>query len=139
MSNTTQSSQEVIRLLFTTVALAARPSAWYVGLHTGDPGVDGSANEVAGATDANYARTAVTWDESVVSGLTRVSNDAEVAFPASGGAGSYNVQFITIWDAASGGNCLARLPLVPARAVAPAGILRFPIGEIIIEGASNDD
>lgn len=139
MSNTTRSSREVIRLLFTTVALAARPTAWYVGLHTGDPGVDGSANEVTGATDANYARTAVTWDETVVADLTRVSNDAEVAFPASGGASSYNVLFVTIWDAASGGNCLARLPLVPARAVAPAGILRFPIGEIIIEGASNDD
>lgn len=139
MSNTSYSSREIIRLLFTAEALETRPSDWYVGLHTGDPGVDGSANEVTGATDANYERVAITWDESEVSDLTRVSNDAEVVFPASGGAGSYTVQFITIWDADTAGNCLARLPLVPARAVAPAGILRFPIGEIIIEGGINDD
>lgn len=139
MSTTSYSSREIIRLNFTTTALAARPTGWYVRLHTGDPGVDGTANEVTGATDPNYAATAVTWNEEEISGITRVSNDAEVAFPASGGVSSYNVQFITIWSAASGGNCLARLPLVPARAVAPAGILRFPIGEIIIEGASNDD
>lgn len=139
MSNSSYSSQEIIRLLFTTVALAARPTSWFVGLHTGDPGIDGSANELTTATDPNYARTAVTWEESVVSDLTRVANDAEVAFPASGAVGSYTIQFITIWDAATAGSCLARLPLVPERAVAPAGILRFPIGEIIIEGGINDD
>ncbi len=139
MSNSSHASQEIIRLLFTTTALAARPTSWFVGLHTGDPGIDGSANELTTATDPNYVRTAITWDESVVSDLTRVENDAEVAFPASGAAGSYTIQFITIWSASTGGNCLARLPLVPARAVAPAGIVRFPIGEIIIEGGINDD
>lgn len=139
MSNTSHSSQEIIRLLFTTESLATRPAAWYVGLHTGDPGVDGSANEVLAATDANYERVAVTWDESTVSDLTRVSNDSEVAFPASAAASSYQVQFATIWDAPTGGNCLARLPLLPARSIAPAGIARFPIGEIIIEGGINDD
>lgn len=139
MSNTSHSSQEIIRLLFTTEALAARPSAWFVRLHTGDPGIDGSANEVSGATDPDYAATAVTWTESVVADLSRVSNSAEVAFPASGAAGNYAIQFISIWGAATGGNCLARLPLVPARTIAPAGIARFPIGEIIIEGGINDD
>lgn len=133
MSNSTHSSDQILKLLFTTQSLAARPVEWYAALHTGDPGADGSANEVSSATDSNYSRSPVSWNLSEASGASKVSNGAEVVFPASAGSGSYSVQFLTIWSSASGGVCMARLPLDPVRSVAPSGAARFPIGEIIIE------
>ena len=44
------SSEQLVKLLFTSVALGTRPTAWYVALHTGDPTLDGSGNEVGDAT-----------------------------------------------------------------------------------------
>ena len=60
MSNTTHSSAQVIKLLFSTETLEPRPTAWYVAAHTGEPGIDAADNEVSTSSDANYARRVYT-------------------------------------------------------------------------------
>ena len=140
MSNTAHSSAEVIKLLFTTELLAARPTEWYVAAHTGDPGIGAADNEVSTGNDANYARQPIEFELSVASGITSAMNDADILFPVSAAAGNYTVQAISIHTAATGGTALAVLPLNPPRVIQPGGIpLRFPINEIIIEGYSSDD
>ena len=140
MSNTTHSSAQVIKLLFSTELLEPRPTAWYVAAHTGEPGIDAADNEVSTGSDANYARQPIGFELSVTSGITSAMNDAEILFPVSAAAGNYTVQAISIHTAATGGIALAVLPLNPPRVIQPSGIpLRFPINEIIIEGFSSDD
>lgn len=140
MSNTTHSSAQVIKLLFSTEALEPRPTAWYVAAHTGEPGINAADNEVSTGSDANYARQPIEFELSVVSGITSAMNNADILFPVSAAAGNYTVQAISIHTAATGGIALAVLPLNPPRVIQPGGIpLRFPINEIIIEGFSSDD
>lgn len=139
MANTAHSSAEIIKLLFTTDALATRPTEWFVAAHTGNPGIDAADNEVTVGLDANYERMPVVFDTDVVSDVTRALNDADIAFPASAAAGPYTVQFVSIHTAITGGTALAVLSLVPARVVQPGGILRFPIEELIIEGFCDDN
>lgn len=139
MSNTTHSSAEVIKLLFTTEALAARPTEWFVAAHTGDPGIDAADNEVSTGNDADYERQPVEFELSETSGITSALNNAEVAFPASAAAANYTVRAISVHTEATGGIALAVLPLDPPRVIQPGGMLRFPINEIIIEGYCHDD
>lgn len=141
MATTTLSSEHIIKLLFTAAALPARPTTWYAALHTGIPGAAGQDFEVQASNDPNYARQAVSFGsgELAANGFWQAVNDAEVAFPASGAASPYAVEYVVIHDAATGGNALAVLPMEPARTVNVGGQLRFPIGEIIIEGIGYDN
>ncbi|SFI68945.1 hypothetical protein SAMN05216206_2752 [Pseudomonas guineae] len=139
MANTTHSSAEIIKQLFTTEALAARPTAWFVAAHTGEAGIDASSNEVSTGSDANYARQAVTFATSVELGVTSAKNTADLAFPASAAAAPYTVRSVSIHTQSSGGIALAVLPLDPPRIVQPGGVLRFPINELIIEGFCHGD
>lgn len=139
MSNTTYASQQIMRLNFSAAALSARPTQWFVGVHTGDPGVTGAGNEVTVGTDANYARKAVTWTETEEGGITFMRNSADIALNALAVGASYTLQYATIWSAATGGVCLAKLPLASPRAFTAGGIARFSIGELVLEGNSNDN
>jgi hypothetical protein len=136
MSNTTFSSAEIIKYLFTTDAMAARPTQWHVALHTGAPGIDGTANEVTVGLDPSYVRRAATFTTSVAAGITSAKNTADITFPASTAAAPYQVSYASIFAAATGGTCLGVLAFDPARTVAVAGTVRFPINELIIEGFS---
>ena len=76
------------------------PANLYAALHTGEPGADGTANEVAGGTPA-YARKMVTL--AAASDAAR-SITAEVVFdvPAAG-----VVAFVSLWTAQTGGSCVS--------------------------------
>lgn len=132
MNTSVFSSEQLLKWLFTAAALGTRPTSWYVALHTGDPTLDGSGNEV---TDANYARQAVTFtaDQPVVGGGWRVRNDADVAFPAM--AASVTVAYVTVFDAVTAGNCLGVFPLPLTRTVSAGGVYSIPINELEIAGA----
>lgn len=131
MSTSVFSSEQLLKWLFTSATLGTRPTSWYVGLHSGDPTVDGSGNEVA---DANYARQAATFTASQVGDLWQVVNDADVVFPASDGA--YDVAYVTVWDAATGGNALAVMELPLGRSMSAGGVFSIPAGELVISGAA---
>lgn len=139
MGNTTHSSQQIMRLNFTATALAARPTEWFIGLHTGAPGASGALNEVLIGNDANYARRPATWTETEEGGFTFMRNTAEIAFAALAVGASYSVQFATVWSALTGGTCLAVLPLAAPRSFTAGGVARFSIGELVLEGNSNDN
>lgn len=125
------SSEQLLKWLFTAVATGTRPTAWHVALHTADPTLDGSANEV---TDANYGRQAATFtaDQPVAGGAWRVRNDADVTFSIADAA--YTVTHVTVFDAATGGNALAIFELPVARSLAPGNAFSIPTNELVITG-----
>lgn len=86
----------------------------YVALHTADPGSTGANNEVG--SGVGYARQAATFSGS---GRSR-ANAANVVFGPATGAGFGTVTHFSVWDAGSGGNCIAKEALGASVAV-PAG------------------
>ena len=87
MSSATDAAEVLALNFLLNTETATRPTAWYVGLHTGDPGESGTANEVANTY--GYARTAITFGAASQpsTGMTFVTNTGTVTFPtASGGA-----------------------------------------------------
>lgn len=79
--------------LMTDVAAPTRPTAWYVKLHIGDPGTGGTLN-AAGETTRQAADF----------GTTGLTNNADITWTNVSTAETYS--HISIWDAATGGNCL---------------------------------
>ncbi|MWK56896.1 hypothetical protein GO594_12990 [Pseudomonas otitidis] len=126
MSTPTYTSEQIIDLLFTN-------STKYVSAHTGDPGATG-ANEVAAGVDANYARKATSLVKSLSGTIYRARNSADVVFNAAAAGSSYSVTHLGIWDAASGGNFLAALPLPAALPVVAGAINAFALNDIVIRG-----
>ena len=94
---------EAMKYFFTTETMGNRPEAWYLALHTADPSDSGGSNEVVAAW---YTRKAVT--------LTRtnnsVSNAGAVTWNSVNGS-QVTITHVTIKDAISGGNTLARLAI----------------------------
>lgn len=126
------SSEQLLKYLFTTSALGTRPTAWYVALHTGAPSLDGSDNEAA---YSGYVRQSVAFTATQPGGTDtpwQVDNDADVAFPATNA--SVTVTHVTVFDAASAGNCLAVFELPISRTVASGGVFSIPAGELVITG-----
>lgn len=73
----------------------AMPTTFYMQAHTGDPGVNGTANVSVETSRVATTRTAASGGVA--------SNDAEdgwVNWPA-----DETLTHFTLWDAASGGNC----------------------------------
>lgn len=87
------------------------PSKVYVALHTAAPG-DTGANEVTAALFPAYARQdAAKGNADPSTGWTAPSNGVgknalQLIFPVFDGAAPITVTHYTLWDAASGGNCL---------------------------------
>lgn len=92
------------------------PAAIYVALHTADPGATGSVGEV---TDGEYARQVFTTGTGATSGGVR-PNDALIQFP--GRTNSWGTAtHVSIWDSATGGNCLKTGQLGSSKPM-PAGV-----------------
>jgi hypothetical protein len=90
-----------IRWLFDDVAVT-RPTAWYVALHTADPGETGATGELSGN---GYARQSATFTEDT-NGL--VDNDAIITFGPNTTTNWGTVSHVSVWDALTTGNCLAK-------------------------------
>lgn len=73
-----------------------RPSQVFLALHTGDPGVNGTANEVPTGT---YARQSILFDASASGVITNTSSPL-FTMPAC------TVSYFSIWDNSTGGNCV---------------------------------
>lgn len=103
MSMADWAEQESMKYLFTAEVMGNRPEAWYVALHTADPGDAGGSNEVVAAW---YARKAVTFTRT----LSSVSNTALISWSAVTGS-QLTVTHVSIKDALSGGNNIAVLAI----------------------------
>lgn len=87
--------------MFTAQAVT-RPTAWYVGLHTSAPSDATPSNgELVGN---NYARQAVTFG---AASSGQVANTGSFQHGPATGSNWGTITHVSIWDAPSGGNCLA--------------------------------
>lgn len=86
------------------IGTPTRPSAFFIGLHSGPPGAAGASNELSGN---GYARVST----GSFSRAGRIaSNAAQVDFAAATGAWS-EALFASLWSASSAGTCYATGPL----------------------------
>lgn len=101
-----------------------RPTAWYIGLFTSDPGETGAGTEIVGN---GYVRKAVTF---TVTGNT-ASNSAAVEFDAATGSWG-TVTHLAVIDASTAGNVIAYGALAASKAIGTGDILRIALGELDI-------
>lgn len=128
MSALSNYAENLLLAWLLTAGAATRPTAWYVALHTGDPGEDGTANEVTTGTDADYVRQAVTFD--TPSGGQALSSNAPSWTVATGSSG-YTVTHASVWTASTSGSCLLKGQLLAARALVADDVFTFDTGEIV--------
>lgn len=117
---------EFMKYGFSATAMGTRPTAWYIALHTADPGAAGTANEVAGSS---YARQSM--GTPTVTG-SQVTNAGAITFPTVTSAG-YNVTYASVWDAVSSGNCLFYGQLAVAKALVVGDAMVFATGELDLD------
>lgn len=113
----------VLQWTFTNGAVT-RPTAWYLGLFTSDPGEASGGTEVSGGS---YVREAVTFS---VTGDT-ATNTAAVEWPVATATWG-TITHIAVYDALSGGNQIAYAALTNSKTIASGDVLRVPASELDI-------
>jgi len=113
----------VLKWTFTTDS-ATRPTAWYLGLFTTDPGEASGGTEISGGA---YARKAVTFS---VTGDT-ATNTAAVEFDVATASWG-TITHIAVFDASTGGNQIAYAALTTSKTIATGDVLRVPAGDLDI-------
>ena len=108
----------------TSSSVPARPTAWTVSLHTGDPGAAGTANEV---TDSAYARQNITFS---VTGQV-AANTSLVTFPAA--VLAYNVSYVVVWG---GATPVVVQALRTIKSIAPGVQATIAAGELTVGGSA---
>lgn len=111
-------ANQILDSLFSAAAFTP-PAASYVQLHTGDPGVNGTANISSFAT-----RTALTW-ASASGGSKSIS--AAVVITASWAATSpESITHVSYWSAVTGGTFITSDQLVAPVTVVTGSPLNLP-------------
>lgn len=88
MAMSDYTTEDSLKYHLTAGAVGTRPTAWELSLHTGDPGTDGTANEVA---DSGYARQTIAF---TVTGPA-AENSALVTFPAA--VEGFTATHLVVW------------------------------------------
>lgn len=123
MSFSNEFETRVLQWTFTTGS-PTRPTAWYIGLFTDNPGEAQGGTEVSGN---GYARKAVTF---TVSGNT-ASNSAAVEFDVATGSWG-TISHIAVYDAETSGNQIAYSALTASKTIETGDVLRIPSGDLDI-------
>lgn len=129
MSALANHAEDLLLTYLLTLSAATRPTAWYVELHFGDPGEDGTSNPVTATEDADYVRKAVTFADPVAGSGQCLSNNAP-SWTVGAGTG-YTLTHISIWDALSGGNCLYKGSLLVSVPLVETDVQTFTAGYIV--------
>lgn len=104
---------------------ATRPTAWYLGLHTGSPADDDSgANEVSGGS---YARQSVAFSVTT----DTASNSATITFPAAT-ANWGTISHISVYDASSAGNLLFHGAVTTSKTIESGDTFQVSSGNLTI-------
>jgi len=97
LSNTVREALLNWMLLGTVMPTA--PTARYVSLHSGDPGITG-ANEITGA---GYARQgSVTFNAPADSGADELSDNSTLITFTNGGVSTWSVSYVGLWKTLAG-------------------------------------
>lgn len=115
---------EWMKYAFTSTAMGTRPTAWYVALHTADPGETGATGE---CSYTGYARQSATFTQTV--GQVVTSNSQ--TFPAVADS-AQNITHFSVWDASTSGNCLFKGALDLGKTYNVADVPSFGTGEIVL-------
>lgn len=113
----------VLQWTFTTGS-PTRPTAWYIGLFTDNPGEAQGGTEVS---DNAYVRKAVTF---TVSGDTATNSGAVEFDVATGNWGT--ISHIAVYDAETSGNQIAYAALTASKTIETGDVLRIPAGDLDI-------
>ena len=84
-----------------TASPVTRPSSWFAALHNGNPSQTGQLNELGAGI--GYSRQAISFSAPVVT-TRQCLNLGILQWGPASGAGFGTVNYISIWDAVSGGN-----------------------------------
>ena len=96
------------------------PAAVYVKLHTGDPGEDGTANAAGETTRQAIAFGAASNGVITSSALVEWTNVSTTE----------TYSHVSLWDASSGGNCLASGALAASKSVTAGDTFQLPSGQV---------
>ena len=96
------------------------PAAFYVKLHTADPGASGAT-----AAAGNTTRQAVTFSAASAGAIT---NSAAVTWTSVSTTETYS--HVSFWDASTAGNFIGSDALNASRAVTAGDTFRIPIGDL---------
>lgn len=107
--------------------MPSAPGTVHVALHTGAPGDDGASNEVTGGSYAREATTAGTDWNTPANG--QFANANQISFTQAT-ANWGTVTHASIWDAATGGNCLAVTDLDADELVESGDTFVFNAGDL---------
>ena len=99
-----------------------RPTAWYLGLFTSDPGEASGGTEVSGGS---YVREAVSF---AVTGDT-ATNSTAIEWPVATATWG-TITHIAIFDALTSGTQIAYAALTNAKTIASGDVLRISSGEL---------
>ena len=96
-------------------------AAFYVKLHTGDPGAAGTSNAAT-----NTTRQAVTFGDAAATGA--ISNTAAVEWTNVSTTETYT--HVSFWTASSGGTLLGSDDLSSSSAMTAGETFRIPVGDL---------
>jgi hypothetical protein len=114
----------VVKFLLTTDT-AARPTTWFLAIHTSNPGEDAANGELSGD---GYARQSVSFG---VTGSVGSNTNLVTFGPATDNWGT--ITHFSLWDSVTGGNPLYYGPLDTSRTIETDDSLVVAIGALDIE------
>lgn len=120
------SEELLLEYLFTSIAAADRPTAWYLSLHDADP-LDTGADEITTGEDSGYARISITFAKDANNTVDSQANASHTP-----GSGTNIITHIGIWDAATAGNFLAGGILDGPRTMTTTAPFTIAAGDLII-------
>lgn len=136
MASATETAElQLLNYLLTTQSVT-RPTNWYIGLHTGDPGELGTANELTIGSNA-YARTAVTFNaaDNPSTGICFVDNSAAVTFPTASGGAWGTISHISVWTdqtSTSSADVIIKGALTASKTVSDGDTFQIQAGNLVI-------
>jgi len=124
----TNYTENLVLTWLLTGSAATRPTAWFVALHSADPGETGATSELSGN---GYARVSATF---TVSGTapTTATNSGDVTFAAATGSNWAAATHASVWDASSAGNCLGKGALSSSVTINVGDNLKIPASNLNI-------
>lgn len=115
------------------------PAQLYLALHASggaspvDPGEPKATIAATEVSWTSYARQAIDFNAASGPDPMTATNTAAVTFPSvDSGDGPVTITGISIWDAATGGNCLYKAAVDAARTLQDTDALLFQAGEVTI-------
>lgn len=106
------------------------PTNLHVALHTADPGDNPDGTTEVTATDYARYQTATGTDWNVTGNAPRTTDNAtEITFGTATNSWG-TISHVSLWDAATGGNCLAAYALSTSKAIDVDDEAQFAAGDL---------